>query len=237
MRGESFIVTGATGGLGKTLTRMLLEDGTDVMALYRDDAKYAALKATSEGRPGRLMGFRGDASNEEDAKGLVAAAVAAYGKVDALLNIVGGYTGGSLVSETPVEVLDAMFSLNVRSAFLCSKAVLPHMMERNRGRIVNVSARTAVVPGRMGKSSAYSIAKAGVKVLTEALADEVAKYNINVNCVMPSTIDTEENRANNPKADYSRWVPGEQVAEAILFLASDRAKPISGAALPVYGRA
>jgi len=144
--------------------------------------------------------------------------------------------GGSTVAETSKEEWDRMMDLNLRSAFFCSKAVLPYMMEQDYGKIVSVSAKSAEPSGRKARSGAYVVSKAGVRVLTEAIAEEVIGYEINVNCVVPSVIDTPNNRAMFPKAKFGRWVPPEEIAETILFLASDASRPIRGAALPVFGR-
>jgi NAD(P)-dependent dehydrogenase (short-subunit alcohol dehydrogenase family) len=135
------------------------------------------------------------------------------------------------------ETWDTMMNVNLKTAFLCSKTVLPHMMERRQGKIVNVAARTAVQRGTRARSGAYAVSKAGVVTLTEALAEETRDHGIQVNCIMPSTIDTEANRRMLPKADFTKWVDPEEIAEVILFLASDASKPTSGASIPVYGRA
>jgi NAD(P)-dependent dehydrogenase (short-subunit alcohol dehydrogenase family) len=111
------------------------------------------------------------------------------------------------------------------------------MVQQNYGRIVSVSSRTAVESGRRARSSAYAVSKAGVIVLTEAIAEEVKKYDVNVNCVMPSTIDTPSNRRDFPKADFSKWVDPKDIAEVMLFLVSDASRVVSGAAVPVYGKA
>jgi NAD(P)-dependent dehydrogenase (short-subunit alcohol dehydrogenase family) len=110
------------------------------------------------------------------------------------------------------------------------------MMEQKYGKIVNVSARTAVQRGSRARSGAYAVSKAGVVTLTEALAEETRDHGIQVNCIMPSTIDTEANRKMLPKADFTKWVDPEEIAEVILFLVSDASKPTSGASIPVYGR-
>jgi len=231
------VVTGATGGLGKVVTKMLLERGAKVVALYRNEEKFSDLKQQVDTYATNLFGIKGDATNEAECRALISKTVELYGRVDVLLNIVGGYTGGLTVSETPESDLDNMVTLNIKSAFLCSKAAITYMINQNYGKIVNISAKASSESGRKGKSAAYAISKAGVRILTEALAEEVTKYNININCVMPSTIDTEENRRLYPKSDYSKWVPVDQIAETILFLSSDASKPINGAAIPVYGKA
>jgi NAD(P)-dependent dehydrogenase (short-subunit alcohol dehydrogenase family) len=129
-----------------------------------------------------------------------------------------------------------MINLNAKTVFLCCREVLPYMIDENYGRIVNVSAKSSTREGRMKNSSAYAASKGAVRTLTFAMTEELKNNNINVNCIMPSTIDTEDNRKMIPKADYSKWVPPEQIAETILFLCSDNAKDIKGACIPIYGK-
>lgn len=126
-----------------------------------------------------------------------------------------------------------MFDLNVRSTFLASKAAIPHMLRQGGGKIVNVAAR----PGLKGVANAapYSAAKSAVIRLTESLAAELKRKAINVNCVLPGTLDTPENREQQPEADFSRWVNPRRVTDVILFLASDAAQAVHGAAVPAYG--
>jgi NAD(P)-dependent dehydrogenase (short-subunit alcohol dehydrogenase family) len=119
-----------------------------------------------------------------------------------------------------------MMNINLKSASLCSKAVLPYMMKQNYGKIVSVASRTAVEKRFRSKSGAYAVSKAGVIVLTETIAEEVKKYDINVNCIMPSIIDTADNRCNFPEADASKWVKPEDIARVLLFLVSDDSKTI-----------
>ena len=129
-----------------------------------------------------------------------------------------------------------MVALNTKSAYLCSRAVLPRMIARNYGRIVSVSAKNATPRGRRAGNIAYAISKGGIITLTEALAEEVSKLEITVNCVMPGTIDTADNREKMPKADTSKWVNPEDIASVILFLSSDASKAVSGASIPVFGK-
>ncbi len=126
-------------------------------------------------------------------------------------------------------------NMNLKSVFLCSKAVLPQMIKQNYGKIINISSRPAL-KGVAGVG-AYSASKAGVLNLTETIADEVRDYDINVNAILPSTIDTPANRRDMPEADFSKWVKPEEIARVMVFLASDDSKPISGAGIPVYGKA
>lgn len=231
------IVTGSTGALGRVVAKRLMEEGARVAAVYRTRERFEELQRLVGGAPSNLSGFEADVTDSSDVTKLVDEVLKRYGRVDALLNIAGAYEGGRSLAETEVGQWDRLMDVNLKSAFLCSKAVLPRMMEQDYGRIVSVSAKTATQRGRRANSGAYAVSKAGIITLTEALAEEVSRYDINVNCVMPSTIDTPANREMFPKTDHSKWVDPVEIAEVIIFLASEKAKPISGAAVPVYGKA
>jgi NAD(P)-dependent dehydrogenase (short-subunit alcohol dehydrogenase family) len=183
-----------------------------------------------------LFAFRKtDVLNEEEVDAMVSWVMERYGRIDVLVNIVGGWRAGKTVAETDLESWNFMLNLNLKSAFLCSKAVLPHMIEREDGSILSISSRAALeTPPRQ---AAYNVAKAGVITLTRTMATEVKRHNINVNAVLPKTIDTPENREAMPDADFSKWVEPEAIARVILFLTSEDSRITSGAAVPVYGQA
>jgi len=231
------LVTGATGALGKTVTHKLLENGARVAATYRTESRRNDLQQFVGASKSNLMEIRADVTDERSVLGLVKTIIDKFGRIDFLLNIVGAYGGGTDIADTDLSQWDLLMNVNLKSAFLCAKAVLPHMVKQDYGRIVNVSSRTAAEKSRRVKSGAYAISKVGVIVLTEILADEMKNYDINVNCVMPSTIDTPNNRRNFPKADFSKWVDPNEIAEVMLFLLSDASKVTSGACIPVYGKA
>jgi len=231
------VVTGATGALGRVVTKLLLEKGAKVIVSYRKEDKWAELSSFVGHLKNNLVGVKGDVTDEQSVRNLVQRAVEQHGRVDILLNIVGAYVGGTDVANTEESHWDYMMNVNLKSAFLCSKAVLPYMIKQNYGKMVSVSSWMAVDKRRRAKSGAYAVSKAGVIVLTETIAEEVKNYDINVNCIMPSMIDTPDNRRNFPKADFSKWVDPKDIAEVILFLVSDASKAISGAAVPVYGKA
>ncbi|MFC2037937.1 SDR family oxidoreductase, partial [Chloroflexota bacterium] len=135
---------------------------------------------------------------------------------------------------TSLQTWDSMLNLNARTVFIVSRAVVPGMLQQGQGKIVNVAARVALKGGR--NSGAYGVSKSAVLRLTESMSAELRDRGINVNCVLPGTIDTPQNREDMPKADHSRWVPPEALADVILFLASDAARAVNGAAVPAYGR-
>lgn len=231
------MVTGATGGLGRVVAKALLESGAQLVISYQDEGKLAELLRSVGGFEGKVTAVKTDVTDEDSVNNFVQKAVEKHGRVDILFNIVGAYAGGTDVANTEGRIWDSMMNVNLKSAFLCSKAVLPYMIKQNYGRIVNVSSWMAFEKNRRVKSAAYAVSKAGVVVLTETLALEVKNYDINVNCVAPSTIDTAANRRNMPKADPSKWVDPKDIAEVMIFLASDRSKVVSGASVPVYGKA
>jgi NAD(P)-dependent dehydrogenase (short-subunit alcohol dehydrogenase family) len=166
---------------------------------------------------------------------VVAASGDAAAPLRALVNLVGGYTEGRRIHETPVEELERQLALNLRPTWLVTKAVLPHLVAAGGGAVVCVSSRAAVAP--FPGSASYTTAKAGVLAFSQAVAVEYRRDGVRCNAVLPSVIDTPANRAAQPDADHSRWVPPAQVAAVIRFLCGQESAPTSGAAIPVYGRA
>lgn len=181
-----------------------------------------------------LFALGADLTNTDEVEVIMSQAVDRFGRLDVLVHTVGGYRAGTALHETPLATLDFMFELNAKTVFLTNHAVIPQMIRQGSGRIINMAAR----PGLQGQAnmSAYSASKAAVIRLTESAAAELKDYGINVNCVLPGTIDTPQNREATPDADFSRWVQPESLADVILFLASHAARDIHGAAIPVYGR-
>lgn len=237
LSGKVAVVTGATGALGRVAAKMLLNEGARVVSMFRTVEKRSELVDFIGETDNKLTSVQVDVTDERSVQAFFRKVSDEYGRVDILLNIVGAYKGGADIADTKESDWDFMMGVNLKSAFLCCKAALPYMVRQNYGKIVNVASRTAVEKRYRSKSGAYAVSKAGVIVLTETVAEEVKKYDINVNCVMPSTIDTLANRRNLPDADFSKWVKPEQIAKVILFLVSDDSKIISGASIPVYGKA
>ncbi len=231
------VVTGATGSLGSSVTKELLSHGIHVIGTYHTEGPLASLRNELGPLADRFQARRTDVTNESEVSGLFQWVKLEHGRLDILVNVVGAYSGGKEVWNSPVEEWDNMMRINLRSAFLCCRAALPMMIERNYGKIINISARPALEKRYRAKSVAYSVSKAGVLVLTETIAEEVKKMDINVNAVLPSTIDTPENRKAMPQADFSKWVPAQEIAEVIMGLVSDYMRPVSGSAVTVYGKA
>jgi NAD(P)-dependent dehydrogenase (short-subunit alcohol dehydrogenase family) len=213
---------------------VFLDEGARLAACDMVDLPMDALGLSSEARA-RCTPMRFDVTTEQGCAELVAHALRQFGRIDGLVNLVGGWKGGSPVHQVSLDEWEAMFTLNLTTTFLCCRAVVPSMLERRAGRIVNISSRTAAMP--VGLQAAYNAAKAGVIALTQTLAEEVKHSGITVNCVLPSILDTEANRRAFPKADYERWVKPADLARVLAFLASDGSSQMTGAAIPVYGRA
>jgi NAD(P)-dependent dehydrogenase (short-subunit alcohol dehydrogenase family) len=228
------VVGGASGNLGQAVARAFHAAGANLVLLDHGADRLPGLFPELAGSDDHLLLGSVDATNADSAAAAIQKALDRYGRIDVLANTIGGYRAGTPVHETPLETLDFMLSLNARSAFILSQAVVPSMLERGSGKIVHTAARGALSGGR--KAAAYSMSKSTVVRLVESLAAELRQQGINVNCVLPGTIDTPQNRKDMPNADHSRWVPPEAIADVILFLASRAAGAVNGAAVPVYGR-
>jgi NAD(P)-dependent dehydrogenase (short-subunit alcohol dehydrogenase family) len=225
MNGKVIVVTGASGALGKVVAEVALARGARVAGI---DHAPSQIPAT----PDRIEFGGVDLSDSGQAKKAIDAAAAHFGRLHALINIAGGFAFEAIAEGDP-KTWQRMYALNVLTALNASQSAIPHLEASGAGRIVNIGAMGALQAGAgMG---AYAASKAGVHRLTEALAAEW-KGRITVNAVLPSTIDTPANRASMPKADFKKWVTAEELAEVILFLASDAAGAITGALLPVSGR-
>ncbi len=228
------MVAGTSGNLGRAVARAFLAAGANLVLLDRAPDRLPSLFPELAGSPEHLLLGAVDANDAAQVQQAVETALTRLGRIDILANTVGGWQGGKPVHETPLETWEAMLNLNARPAFILSRAVVPVMLAQGGGRIIHTAARAALAGS--GKGAAYSAAKSAVVRLVESLAAELRDKRITVNCVLPGTIDTPQNRAAMPQADHSRWVPPEAIANLFLFLASDAAWPISGAAIPVYGR-
>jgi NAD(P)-dependent dehydrogenase (short-subunit alcohol dehydrogenase family) len=227
------IVTGAAGNLGGAVARAFQSAGAKLVLVDRRPGRLRRLFPEWASSPDHYLATSVDLGDEAAVADMVAGTLERFGRIDVLVNAAGGYRGGTPVHETPLETWDLMLGLNARTVFIASRAVIPAMLAQGAGKIVNVGARAA----RSGtaKLAAYSASKSAVVRLTESLSAELKRSGINVNCVLPGTIDTPQNREAMPKADTSRWVPAEALADVVLFLASDGARAVHGAAVPVYG--
>jgi NAD(P)-dependent dehydrogenase (short-subunit alcohol dehydrogenase family) len=228
------LITGAMGNLGLTTARAFIAAGHRMVLVDRSPDRLHASFADLVGSPDHLLVGGVDLADAAALDKLIETTLARFGRVDALVHTVGGWRGGRAVHETDLTDWDFLFNINLRTTLLCCRAVVPPMLKQQRGRIVTVASRDGLA-GTAGYA-AYSASKSAVLRLTESLADELKASNINVNCVLPSTLDTPQNRAAMPEADFSRWVEPAAVADVILFLVSDAARAIHGATIPVFGK-
>ena len=228
------LITGATGEFGPYVSKAFAFAGAKLAPTARKLEQAEALLADLGLDADRGLPAVVDVTQAASVAAWVQAVQEKWGRIDVLVNIAGGYKPGKPVAEVEEADLDFMFNLNARSAFLTCRAVVPIMLAQGSGKIINVGAKAALQGGR--KQTAYAISKAAVLRLTEALSAEVRENNINVNAVVPSTIDTPANRAGQPNADYSKWVHPDDLASVVVFLASEAARAIHGAAIPVFGQ-
>ncbi len=225
MNGKVIVITGASGALGKVVAEAARTRGARVAEVDHWPSPFPPT-------PERLVIGGVDLSDMAQAAKAIDAAAAHFGKRDALINIAGAFAFETVAEGDP-KTWQRLYAINVMTALNASRAAIPHLAKSGAGRIVNIGAMGALQAGAgMGP---YAASKAGVHRLTEALAAEL-KGKVTVNAVLPSTIDTPANRRDMPQADFSKWVTGEELANVILFLASDAASAVTGALLPVAGR-
>lgn len=228
------MVAGATGNLGTAVARAFQAAGARLVLVDRSADRLARLFPELADSPGAFLANSVDLTNTEAVAGMVEETARRFGRIDVLANTAGGFRGGTPAHETPQETWDFLFNLNVRAILVPCRSVVPWMLAQGSGKIINVAARAAL-SGSAGLS-AYTAAKSAAVRLTESMAAELKDQGINVNCILPGTIDTPQNRQDRPDVDPGRFVTPEALADVILFLASDAARAIHGAAIPVYGR-
>jgi len=221
LNGKVVLIAGGSGALGQTVVPAFTRAGAKVITVDRHAppaqiANEAAMNA--------------DVAHETDVQRLVNDVVRKAGRIDALINLVGGFATGR-VEETDAALWHRMLTMNVTAAFLLSKAVVPHMVARGTGRIVHVAAWAAVDP--FPGAAAYIVSKSSLLALIKVLALELSGSGVTVNGVLPNTIDTPANRASMPQTDPSTWTKPESIADTLVFLASEEARQISGAAIPI----
>jgi NAD(P)-dependent dehydrogenase (short-subunit alcohol dehydrogenase family) len=225
------VVSGAAGGLGREVVRAFLSQGATVCAL--DNRRDRAGKFESD-LPRRLYLFEDiDLTDRTIAPTLTNAVHEQAGKVDVIVNTVGGFAYGEPVHNLSLETWERMIGLNVMSFLTLTQAFVPDLIEKGYGKVISVGSGASLKGG--AKMGAYAAAKGALLRLTESLAAELLADGIQVNCVLPGTIDTPKNRAEMPDADRSKWVSPSLIAETILFLSSPEADAITGATIPVFG--
>ena len=223
------VITGAAGRLGRALADSFSRQGDAVVVVDRSRERLATLY--TEGAACRFA--VADLLDAAAVRTAVDEAAGAFGRLDVLCNAAGGFAMGTPVHETPDDAWDRLHDLNVRTLRHACAAVVPHLLRAGRGAIVNVGSFSAL-RGAAG-TGAYVASKAEVIRLTESMSAELRERGVNVNCVLPTILDTPENRASMPGADPARWVSLDALADVVRFLASDAARAVHGAALPVTG--
>lgn len=229
LEGRVAILTGGTGALGRTVTRHFAGAGARVHVPWIVPEEVETFRSELGDLASGVTLHRTDLTDPGEVEALVRACVEREGRLDILANLAGGFVYAP-IEETSPETWQRMLEMNATTCFLCCRAAAPAMRRQGRGRIINVSARPAVLRGAAGMS-AYAASKAAVLKLTQSLAEELAPDGITVNAIVPSIIDTPANRAAMPDADRSRWLPPEEIARVIAFLASDDARTVTGAAV------
>jgi NAD(P)-dependent dehydrogenase (short-subunit alcohol dehydrogenase family) len=227
------LVAGGTGALGKSVSLAFLNESASVVATYRNPGEFAALKNAAGDHSDRLQGHQADVTDEAAVRQLTDGVLRQGKPLTALVNAVGAYAGGISLWQTDPKVMDQMFALNFRSGYLLSRAVIPLMLKQGSGAIVNVSARAAF--DHAAGAAAYAASKAASLAMIDSLAADLKGTGVRANSVLPNIFDTEANRKAMPDADFAKWPKPEDIAKVILFLCSDDARLINGAAIPVYG--
>jgi NAD(P)-dependent dehydrogenase (short-subunit alcohol dehydrogenase family) len=219
----SIVITGAAGGLGSAVCRVFVDAGVQIVAIdrhWKETQSFPTLNA--------------DLSTAEGATAMIEQ-TSAHGPIDGLVHLVGGFAGGKPIAEMDDETWDTMMNVNVKVALNAIRAALKPMIVARRGRVVAIGSRAAVEP--LPNFAAYAVSKAALVALVKNTAAEVKDLGITVNAVLPSTIDTKVNREAMPKADFSKWVTPDSIAKFLLYLVSDGAADVTGAVIPIYGRA
>ncbi|HTV58414.1 MAG TPA: SDR family oxidoreductase [Verrucomicrobiae bacterium] len=235
MSGERKIalVAGGTGGLGRAVSLAFLDEGAWVAATYHRPGPFEELQSAAGGNRASLEGFQVDVTDEAGVTQVIESIVARHGRLDALVNAVGGYAGGVKLWESDPRVFEQQLALNLRSGFVLSRAAARVMIRQGSGAIVNVASKAAVDHG--AGAAAYAASKAAAVAMIDSLAADLKETGVRANSVLPSIIDTPANRQAMPSADFSKWPKPEEIARVILFLCSDAAKLVQGASIPVYG--
>lgn len=223
------LITGGTGALGGTLVKKFLNSGAVTISSFHSEKEAEKLKIANS----KVELIELDILQEEQLLKTIPELVKKFGTIDILVNVVGGYLGGKSTNDLSETEWDRMMNLNLKSAFLISKHVIPVMVSRKGGNIVHISSRTG--QKSEGGDSAYAASKAGLIRFVESAAQEFKDSGININCILPTMIDTDANRKAMPNADFSKWLSTEDLANVILFLCSSSARVINGSAIPTYG--
>lgn len=233
MNGKGALVAGGTGGLGKAVSLAFLKAGAKVAVTYVKEEELAALQSAAGEHAASLTAYRVDITDDPAVREAIQNIATTYGRIDVLVNTVGAYAGGLKLWETDPRVFEQMLALNLRSGYVLARHVVPLMLKQKSGAIVNIAAKAAF--DHAAGASAYAASKAAAVAMMDCLAEDLKGTGVRVNSVLPSIIDTAANRRAMPNADFAKWPKPEEIARVILFLCSEEARLIHGAAIPVYG--
>ena len=227
------LIAGGTGGLGRAVSLAFLIEGATTVVTYRSEAEFASLVEAAGAHAASLEGHVVDVTDDAAVSKLVERIVAQHGRLDVMVNAVGGYAGGIKLWELETKTFEMMLALNLRAGYALARAAVAPMLMQKHGAIVNVAAKAAVDHG--GGAAAYAASKAAAVAMMDSFAEDLKGSGVRVNSILPSIIDTEANRRAMPDADFGKWPQPQDIAAVVLFLASDAARVIHGAAVPVYG--
>jgi NAD(P)-dependent dehydrogenase (short-subunit alcohol dehydrogenase family) len=233
--GKVALIAGGTGALGRAVSLAFLDELAHVVVTYQREGEFVALKNATGAHFSSLEGYQVDVTDEVAVRKLTAKILAQHAHLDILVDAVGGYAGGTPLWEVDSAVFEHMLALNLRSAFVLSRAVVPVMVKQGTGAILNVASRSAF--DHAAGAAAYAASKSAAVAMMDSLAADLRGTNVRANSILPSIIDTEANRKAMPGADYAKWPKPDDIARVILFLCSADAKLVHGAAVPVYGNA
>ncbi len=227
------LIAGGTGGLGRAVSLAFLQEGASVAVTFRAQEEFDALKNAAGREASLLTGHSVDVTDDDAVMKMVEGILANQGRMDVLVNTVGGYKAGMKLWNQDSKVLDQMLSLNLHSIWALARAVVPAILRQGEGAIVNVAAKAAL--DAPAGAAAYAASKAAAIAMMNSLAADLKGTGVRVNSVLPSIIDTEPNRMAMPNADFAKWPKPVDIARVILFLCSDDAKVVRGASIQVYG--
>ena len=228
MAGRTAVLTGVTGGWGRAVLDRFCAEGWNVAATYREEQAPSDL-------PEGVLAVRAELSDPEAASAAIAATVDAFGSVDALAHVAGGFAAAGTIDEQPVDVWRAQMTINLDTAYYMTRAVLGPMRKAGRGSIVYIGTSAMLTP--FSGASGYIVSKVALGGLMRCVDVEVRKEGIRCNTVVVKIVDTPRNRAENPDADFGRWTTGDELAEVVEWLCTDASAPLSGGLIPAYGRA
>ena len=231
--GAVVLVAGGTGGLGRAVSLAFLGADAKVVVTYKRQEELDSLRRAAGANGPRLEAYNTDVTDETSVRQLIETIVAKNGRLDAVVNTVGGYAGGAKLWELEPKIFERMLALNLRSGYVLSRAAVPAMLKQGKGAMVNVAAKAAF--DHAAGAAAYAASKAAAVAMIDSLAADLKGSGVRVNTILPSIIDTEANRQAMPEADFANWPKPEDIAKVILFLCSEDAKVIHGADIPVYG--